>query len=249
MDNNFVIAIPSYKRAGEQVSLNCLKSLGFTKTEIYLFVQTEDDKKAYEDAWSDDATVIYRSASSISEARNNILRYFDGSHNVLMMDDDIKRFGRLAGDKIEDIKDGELFVKLINECFKFTSQRGRLFGIYPVYNGYFMERSISARVTVNTVLGFCEGFHLLFDETMEAKEDIDMCGKILDRGGNVYRFNFLAVDAKHRTNDGGCKEVWESDKNERAVRTLCMRYPNIFAPKKNNPKEVRLVCKDKKIKV
>lgn len=249
MDKDFIVAIPSYKRADEQISLNCLKSLGFTKTEIYLFVQTEDDKRAYEDAWSDDATVIYRPASSISEARNNILRYFNGSQNILMMDDDIKRFGRLAGNKIEDITEGDVFVKLINECFKFTSKRGNLFGIYPVYNGYFMEKSISTMVTVNTVLGFCKRSHLLFDETLTAKEDIDMCGNILRNGGRVFRFNFLAVDAKHRTNDGGCKDVWNSDKNEKAVRTLCMRYPNIFAPKKNNPKEVRLICKDTKIKI
>ena len=248
MDKDFLVAIPSYKRATEQMSLNCLKSLGFEKTEIYLFVQTEDDKRQYEDTWSDDATVIYRPASSISEARNNILRFFDGSQNILMMDDDIKRFGRLAGNKIEDITDGTLFVKLINECFRYSG-KASLFGIYPVYNGYFMERSISTRVTVNTVLGFGKCYHRLFDETLTAKEDIDMCGKILNNGGRVFRFNFLAVDAKHRTNDGGCKDVWNSDKNEKAVRTLCMRYPNIFAPKKNNPKEVRLVCKDNKIKL
>ena len=246
---SFIAAIPSYKRPNEQLTLKYLKQLGLQKNEIYIFVQTESDLKAYTEKYNADATIVFKEAHTVAQARNNILSFFDGRQNVLMFDDDVKRLAILKNNKLAEITDGETFRHLCSTCFETVRGKGQIFGVYPCYNAYFMENSISTKVTVNTVLGFVEGYKLRMNDRTQTKEDIELCGKILAGGGNVFRFNHVCVDAKHRTNDGGCKEVWESPENRKAVANLCFMYPDIFAPKKNNPNEVRLVCKDKKIRI
>ena len=47
MLENLVIAIPSYKRDFEQLTLDYLERLEFPKSMIYMSVQTEDDYNAY----------------------------------------------------------------------------------------------------------------------------------------------------------------------------------------------------------
>lgn len=247
--NKIVAAIPSYRRPDEQLTLAYLKSLGLKKNEIYIFVQTMEDNDSYLRKYKDDATIIYMTANSVSQARNNILNFFNGECNILMFDDDCKRLAILKNEKLFDITDGNLFRNIINNCFQFAYGKCQVFGIYPVYNAYFMENSISTKVTVNTVLGFVQGYKIRMNPKSQTKEDIEMCGNIIASGGNVLRFNHLCVDAKHRTNNGGCKEVWESNENKKTVQNLCYIFPDIFAPKKNNPSEVRLVCKDRKIKI
>lgn len=247
----FKVVIPTYRRANEQLSLEYFRSLGTAPENIYLFVQTEEDKAAYEKRYGKEATIVYREASNVTEARNNILEYFDGRENLLMLDDDIRRIGVLKGDKLVAIESREEMLKYLNYCFEYTAKRGgKLFGVYPIYNAFYMEMSINTKVTVNTVLGFVKGNNMRFDATYPAKEDIEMCGRILSYGGNVYRFNNLAVDAKHRTNDGGCKEVWASNINVSVVKRLCLTYPTIFAPQKNKPQEIRVLLRDDgKIKI
>lgn len=247
--DSFVVAIPSYKRADKQLTLKYMVSLGMRKEQIYIFVQTEDDLQAYEARYGGQAIIKYMPAESVAQARNNVLAYFDGSQSVLMLDDDIKRLAVLKGGKLSNIVSGDVFTKLFSSCFAAVSGKGQIFGVYPIYNAFFMENSVSTRVTVNTVLGFPKGYRLRMDKNAKAKEDIELCGNIISSGGSVFRFNNICVDAKHRTNDGGCKDTWASDENRKAVEKLCFMFPDIFAPKTGNPNEVRLVCKDRKIKI
>lgn len=247
--SDFVVGIPSYRRATEQGTVQYLKQLGFGKDRVYVFVQTQEDKEAYDKEISSDATVIYAPASGVAKARNNILNYFDGSENVLMLDDDIKHIGILQ-EQLRPIETGKEFEQIIGKCFDDCRRRKvMLFGVYPIYNDFYMERSITVKTTVNTLLGIPKGFSLRFDETFTAKEDIELCGRILHAKKNIIRYNFLAVEAKHRTNAGGCKEIWASDEHVATVKRLCAKYPELFEPKKNNPKEVRLKLRGEKYSV
>lgn len=245
----FIIAIPSYKRAEKQQTVEYFSGLGFPKEKIFVFVQTEDDWKAYQ-KYSREATLIYAEADGIAKARNNILRHFDGAENVLMCDDDISSIGRLRGEKIEAIRSREEMEETIGRCFGFAKKKGApIFGLYPVSNAFFMSENISTAVTVNTVVGFTAGSRFSFNETYRAKEDIELCARILSLGGKVIRYNFLAMDAKHRTNAGGCHDTWKSNENTKAAARLCNTYPNILARHSKKPEEVRVIAKDKKIEM
>lgn len=241
---SYTVAIPSYQRAGKQGTLEYLAALGVPKDRIYIFVQTEDDRDAYQQH-AGQANIVYAAADGIAKARNNILRHFGGAKNVLMMDDDISAIGILRRGQLADIQSREELAENINRCFKVAQKhRAQVFGLYPVYNAFFMSRTISTAVTVNTVVGFCAGFDMRMNETYKAKEDIELCARILNSGGSVFRYNFLAVKAKHRTNAGGCCDTWKSDENRKAAQRLCRTYPAILAPHARKPDEVRVIAKD-----
>lgn len=241
---NFIMAIPSYKRAERQITLEYLSGLGIPKERIYIFVQTAKDREAYK-KYEDRANIVLAAANGVATARNNILRHFAGTANILMFDDDISSIGKLRNDKIVPIDTREEFAKLLNKCFNMAQKRKTpLFGLYPVHNAFFMSQSISTAVTVNTVIGFVRGHGLLFDETYKTKEDIELCARILNAGGEVLRYNFLAPNAKHRTNAGGCYDIWHSDENLKTVQRLAEAYPAILAPQTKKPHEVRVLLKD-----
>ena len=160
-----------------------------------------------------------------------------------MMDDDVVGISRLRRDKLEPIISRSEFANVVNRCFATATGKGKIFGIYPVHNAFFMSQSISTAVTVNTVIGFCRGFRCRFDESYKAKEDIELCARMLQAGEKVYRFNFLAVNAKHRTNAGGCHDIWASSENERTVKD-CDTYPDILASQTKKLDEVKVILKD-----
>lgn len=245
----FVVAIPSYQRADKQPTLDYLVRLGIPRERIYIFVQTAKDRTDYS-RYEDRASVVLSTATCIAEARNNILQHFRNTANVLMMDDDISTLSKLVKGKLVPIDTREEFSAVINKCFGIAAKHDApLFGFYPVHNAFFMSANISTAVTVNTVLGFQKGHTLKFDGTYKAKEDIELCGRIIDGGGKVIRFNFLAPNAKHRTNAGGCHDTWASTENRTAVTRLCDTYPGIFAPHSTKPDEVRVIYKDTKIEL
>lgn len=243
-----IFAIPSYKRANKQDTLSFLHRMEVPSEDIYIFVQTEDDYESYKNRYSSLCNIIYRPADGIAKARNNILEYFENKESILMLDDDVSCFATGSkNEKFREIQPGKQFNSLVKGMFSITTQlHGYMFGMYPVYNEFFMNNDISTKVTVNTVLGFPKGFPLRFDNRLKAKEDIELCGRILSSGGRVIRFNNLAFKAKHRTNEGGACDAWHSDVNEKVSAELAMMYPEVFSVRANNPAEVRVVMRDEK---
>jgi len=242
----YVYAIPSYNRVNRQTTLDYLSKMGVPKEKIWIFTQTEKDLKEYNAAHGDRANIVMVPATRGVTARNNILNWLK-DENILMMDDDVKM--------IHYMKDGGLvgFEKRIdlafafNRCFDQTRNlRTNIFGIYPVANAFFMSDDVSTRVTVNTIFGFARNFPQRFDERYETKEDAELCGRMLRHGCRVARFNNLAVTADHNKDKNGYREKWHQDENLRSVKILCKVYPEIFAPKKGQPWEVRVKIRDEK---
>lgn len=243
-----IYAIPSYKRAEKQETLEFLRRMEVDPAQIYIFVQTKEDYVLYSERYSEECTIIFNVADSVSVARNNILNYFNGKDNLMMFDDDVSVFSVGSKNrKFIDVQSGDEFRNVVEKMFSTTyALHGYMFGLYPVYNEFFMSDDISTKVTVNTVLGFPKGFSLRFNDSWRAKEDIELCGRILSSGGRVIRFNNIAFKAKHRTNPGGAYDAWHSGINELLSRDLEMIYPDVFKVKSNNPNEVRVILKDEK---
>lgn len=249
-DIEFLYTIPSYNRANRQITVHYLNEIGINKERIYVFVQTEEDKRKYEEIIGTKATLILRKASRGVEARNNILNALSNSYNLMMFDDDIRAIGELKGGKIEKIADGQRMDALFSKCFNMCNKtKTDIFGIYPVYNEFFMEGTISTKSPINTVFGFAKGFKERYNENYDTKEDAEMCARILFKGKNILRFNFLAVDADHRKTKDGYIDDWHQEENIRCVKRLLVDYPTIYEAQKNKPWEVRSIIKDKKIKL
>ena len=246
---SFIVAIPSYRRADKQITLEYLSRMGMPKERIYIFVQTGSDLEAYS-KYEGLANIRYAPADGVSKARNNILNELAERANLLMIDDDISCISRLRNEKLVPINSLEEFESTIEKCFSQSAKgNASMFGVYPVYNEFFMSNTISTAVSVVCVLGFPKGFKFRFDETFKTKEDIELCVRILSLKGKVFRYNFLAANAKHRTNAGGCYEIWHSDENAAVAKRLSGKYPQMLAVNKKNPSEVRMLLKDVKIQL
>ena len=241
----FVYAIPSYNRVDKQVTLDYLSGMGVPKDKIWIFVQTEEDFGKYQ-RHADRATIVMMPATRGVAARNNILNRLQGE-NIVMMDDDVKAILSLNGGKLVAFEKRMDIAFAFNRCFEQTrGLRAKVFGIYPVANAFFMSNDVSTRVSINTIFGFASDFTVRFDERFETKEDAEICGRMLKHGSRIVRFNNLAVNADHRKDKNGYYDQWHHDENVRSVRQLCARFPDIFAPKKGQPWEVRVKLKDEK---
>lgn len=251
------IAIPSCGRSKDKGTAEYLCDMGVDPSSIYIFVQnTEDDEAYHRDKADIGVNVVFREADFVTKARNNILDYFysgDTFPDILMLDDDIQRIDKLSGKGLSAIENAEQFYDEMGRCFDFARKQGVwLWGVYPTDNAYFMSKTISTIVTVNTLIAFVgrkEWKSLRFDNHFKMKEDIELCSRLLSTGNKVFRYDYLAIKAKHRTNKGGCYDAWKTNENAKSVHWLLKRYPHLLAKNCKRNGEVRVKVRDEKIKI
>ena len=226
--NDTVFCIPSYKRFERQDTLSLLLSLGVDISDIYLFVQTEEDRELYM-RYVGNCNLIYAAADSLPKTRNNILNAISKEKNVVMLDDDISAIQTGAkGRKLQTINSQEQFFEVINRMYDLTKALGgKMWGFYPICDSFFMSDTLDTKKPVNTILGFPKGFDLRFDEKFIAKEDIELCGRILGSGGSIIRCNNIGFKAKHRTNKGGANDIWKSGVNKKFASLLNFMSPDV----------------------
>lgn len=222
----YKFGIPSYKRGAKQRTLQMLIDYGYEKEDIVISTQTEEDYREYSEKYGEFCEVIFTPGDSVTKNRNSILRHFGRGEWVVMLDDDISGFYKLNSGKLERINSIEELDSMVVDFFEFAKAHNALiWGLYPVKNQFFMKNTIDTSNIVNTCLGIIN--EVRFDESFIAKEDIELCCRVISAGLNVIRFNFICYDAKHR-NKGGCYDVWNSDENEKVSERLVFLYPNLL---------------------
>lgn len=239
----FFWGIPSYKRGHEQQTLQYLKKLGYNPRQIIISTQTEDDYKEYQQKYGKDATIIYGNGNCVGDNRNNILNFIEKGCNIVMLDDDVKCLQKLSNGKLINVETREELDKFINNAFDYCEKNNaRLWGVYPVSNAYFMKNTIDKKnILIGCVLGLKNEF--LFNSEFRTKEDYELCCREISKGYNCVRFNNVTVNAKHKTNAGGCKDDWKFEINKRCADMLIQKYPTLIKRNNKKPEEVRYVGK------
>lgn len=235
-------AIPSYKRAEKQRTLNMLVNLGYEKEDIVIATQTKQDYEEYSERYGEQCTIIFREANTVTGNRNTLLDYFDKGQWLIMLDDDIEGIYRLAGKKLVKVETKKELDEMFTDFFEYTEKNnGKMWGVYPVKNAYFMNNTINKKNIINSCLGIINDFR--FDENYKAKEDIELCCRYIANGYNVIRFNFITYDVKHKQK-GGCYETWKTDENEKVAVRLVTKYPKLLKMNTKRKGEV-LYCGDR----
>lgn len=237
----FYFGIPSYKRSHEQLTLEYLEKLGYTKDQIIISTQTQQDFADYKAKFGDRASIIFNEGNCVGDNRNNILRHLNKDSQIVMLDDDIKSIQVLSQGKLKDIDNKEDLDLIIQDAFDYCKKHNaRIWGIYPVNNAFFMKKTTDNRnIVIGCVMGLVNCFE--FDREFRTKEDYELCCREMKRGYNCVRFNYLTANAKHKTNSGGCKDDWKFEINKKCADMLINRYPLMI--KRNGKKldEVRYV--------
>lgn len=228
-----MIAIPSHNRTNI-TTLSLLTE--FDPEDIYIFVNDEEQKKQYELAGH--KNVIVTKTKGIQKARNAILDYFPVGAHILMMDDDVESIEKLSFSGMKKVltpMDNKEIRQFIYKGFQLAEKnKTHLWGIYPVYNAFYMSNKISNK---GFIIGSFAGIindEIRFDDNLPLKEDYDYTMQHILKYKKVARFDYITMKIKHYTNAGGCVDTRKDDNSleKKCHDYLLAKYPKYI---KSNP--------------
>lgn len=246
---DWVIAIPSYKRSEtlRDKTLRVLREYNVPKDRIHVFVANKDEHDTYK-ATLDKATYghMHIAEPGMAAVRNYITRYFPIGKPIFNMDDDISGFLQWS----KTARRNEVALRdlcgAITRGFAEARRTGfRLFGFYPVANGYFMKDgppSTDLRYIIGSVWGILNPGKIL-TVTIDDKEDYlrSVIMYVLD--GGVLRFNNIAPQSAYYKEPGGMQETRTMRRIEVSAKAMVSAFPDLVKinlTKKSGMPEVRL---------
>ena len=249
----YEVAVPSYKRHEtiKEKTLATLKRYGIPADKITVFVANKEEEALYKGAL-DPKTYgkIVVGVKGMHDIRNFITGYYKVGTKIVNVDDDIKGF--LEYDESTKRKERPLrsLVQVIKRGFdECEKAKTKLWGVYPVANGYFMKPKVSTDIRyiigsfwgcINPGLKGADGVEI----TTEYKEDYQRTILYYKKYGCVVRLNMYAPISAYYTEAGGMQEVKERrELEEKGARWLVKTYPEfaVLNPsKKSGYMEVKL---------
>lgn len=233
------ITIPSYKRAGKVTTLDFLGD-AFTKEEIIIGTQTQEDYEAYQSAYGERATVIFKDGNCVGDNRNSLLEYCQehGIKECLQLDDDVRCIVTKANQKLK----GKEFRDLMERCFSMCRENEvTMFGGYCCENPFMMSRTAKPNIIVGMLCGILDT-SIRYDSTFRIKEDYELSLRLLSRGKRVIRFNSFGASAAHKT-AGGCSDDWLSKGYEQWAQLLVEAYPDLVKLNPSKKGEIKFIGK------
>ena len=244
----WIVAIPSYKRATtlQEKTLTVLHEYGIPKAKIHVFVANKEEYDTYK-ATLDPAYYghLHIAVPGMAAVRNYITRFFPIGTPIFNMDDDIRGFleysatGKRNERRLRSLSDA------ITRGFAAARQHGfRLFGFYPVPNGYFMKpgHTTDLRYIIGSVWGIINPGPVL-KVTIDDKEDYlrSVIMYVLD--GGVIRFNDIAPESAYYKEPGGMQEERTMRRITKSAEAMVKAFPDLVKiklTKQSGMPEVRL---------
>ena len=206
---NWKVVVPSYNRPDgfKQKTLATLKYHKVPADRIYLFVANEEQKAAYEAVLEkSDVAHIVVGIKGLPEIRNFIFDFFPKGTPLVSLDDDVRGFVRLVGDRVRPLKPAE-FGQLVDRAFKECDRVGAKFwGDYPVPNPFYMSDSIShdLKFIIGSFWGcYNPGNDVRITIGHGEKEDYMRAIQFWERDKKIVRLNFLSHKTATYNEAGG----------------------------------------------
>jgi hypothetical protein len=246
---DWIIAIPSYKRAEtlRDKTLQVLKEYRIPASRIHVFVANKDEAAAYKAAL-DPTTYghMHIAEPGMAAVRNYITRFFPVGKAIFNMDDDIRGFIEYSEGAKRNERPLRDLAAAITAGFAAARKTGyRLFGFYPVANGYFMKAgppTTDLRYIIGSVWGIINPGRVL-TVTIDDKEDYlrSVIMYVLD--GGVLRFGNIAPQSAYYKEPGGMQETRTMRRIETSAKAMVGAFPDLVKinlTKKSGMPEVRL---------
>lgn len=187
---DYVIAIPSYKRADFFLTLLMLKIHKIDKKKINLFI-IEEEKEEYEKIPHNFYNELIIGVKGLSQQREFITQFYPEKINIVCLDDDIEEI---------DVENLDEFLQ--TAFIKCREENSFIWGVYPVWNPFFRQTKEDT-----TCLNFiCGAFYGIINRpnlqtikhniTSDSKEDIERSIKYFIEDGIVLRFNKVGFKTK-----------------------------------------------------
>ena len=228
---NYVVAIPTYKRAEEvgQKTLKTLKEGGVPKSRIYLFVANKTEAVIYEQAVDPQLyNEIVVGKLGLINQRKFINKWFKEGQYIVSLDDDVEEL-QYMNHKIGKLAKFKHVAKLFEDAYYLLKKEGLyLWGIYPARNYFYMNQNITTdlRFIVGVLFGYINRDTKKLDLKMDAKEDYDRTIKYYKLDGGVIRINYICVKTKFNSEGGLGKE--REKMNALGAKYLKQTYPELI---------------------
>lgn len=246
--SNYIIAIPSYKRAEtlRDKSLAMLANNHIPASIIHVFVATEAEKETYAHTLKPGTYgKLIVGEPGMGAIRNFITAYFPVGAKIMNIDDDIKEFKQL------DTRTGKLVpVKNLDSVFRkgfdMAAKTGfRLFGFYPVANGFFMKDRVTEdlRYIIGSAWGIINPGIDALKVTIDDKEDVQRSVIMYLLDGGVLRFETITPITAYYKEPGGMQEERTKNRVDKSATAMVEAYPGLTTlnlTKKSGFAEVRL---------
>jgi hypothetical protein len=246
--DDWIIAIPSYKRAEtlRDKTLTVLKHYNIAPGRIHVFVANKQEHDTYK-ATLDPKSYghMHIAEPGMAAVRNYITRFFPVGKAIFNMDDDIRGFIEFSEGAKRNERPLRSLSDAITRGFQEARKTGyRLFGFYPVANGYFMKagHTTDLRYIIGSVWGILNPGPIL-TVTIDDKEDYlrSVIMYVLD--GGVLRFNGVAPQSAYYKEPGGMQEERTMRRIEASAKAMVAAFPDLVKinlTKKSGMPEVRL---------
>jgi len=255
-NNNYVVAIPSYKRAPILIdkTLKTLKEGGVSASKIHIFVANKDEYKEYNELIPKELySKIIVGKIGIANQRVFIKRYFKEGQMVVSLDDDIEGLFKMTTAKPAGLVKLKAVDTFFKEAFTRLKTEGLyIWGIYPVRNPFFMKNNVSTGLKF--IIGALYGFINRHDKTLEpsvnseGKEDYEQSILYYKKDGGVLRYNNITIKTKFLAEGGLGKIEKRFEMNKKAAEYLHKTYPDICTifHRKNGMTEIRMSRMERK---
>ena len=246
--NSWIIAIPSYKRAAtlKEKTLATLQHYRINPALIHVFVANKEEYETYK-ATLDPKSYghLHIAIPGMAAVRNYITGFFPKGKAIFNMDDDIRGFleydprARRHERPLRDLK------ATITRGFAALKKEGqRLFGFYPVANGFFMKDGYTTdlRYIIGSVWGILNPGPIL-TVTIDDKEDYLRSVMMYLLDGGVVRFSDVAPQSAYYKEEGGMQEERTMSRIDGSARAMVAAFPDLVTlnlSKKSGMPEVRL---------
>ena len=219
-----LILAPSYKRAGGLLTHHILPSTIYC---VHSFEAEEYRARGVEVLEMPDEI-----RGNIARVRNWLVDWAvgQGETEILLLDDDIARFGCFYRTTGADALMGDAAEDKVEHCFRVAEEWGvALWGVNCVSDkGGYREYTPFSNKSYCTA-----SFHGLrlnslgairYDERLPLKEDYDICLQVLNRDRKLLRFNFLHLLKDDHGNQGGCAMYRNLDKERQQMDLLISKW-------------------------
>jgi len=247
---DYIIAIPSYKRAEtlRDKTLTTLKEHRIPAERIHVFVATPEEKDLYAktlEAGTYGKLIV--AIPGMAAVRNFITGYYPVGQRIVNIDDDIKgflEFSETARRHEMPLRNLDGFIK---RAFAQSQKTGfRLWGIYPVPNGFFMragEPSTDLKYIIGAFWGITNPGLDVLKVTIDDKEDYLRSLIMYVADGGVLRFRDIAPKTAYYKEAGGMQEERTMNRVTKSAEALHKAFPDLTklnATKKSGFLELRL---------
>ena len=259
---NYAVAVRSKGRCNKIMgqTLRILKEAEIPTNLIYIFCPL-DEFSDYENSIGLEYNIRDGGSKGVSYCNDKIIDYFPQNHYIIQMDDDVNFILEL-GEQVERKKvNGKLVPKnFIEKNVKDIIEEGyteiqnssyKIWGLYPVCNNLFMEKTIPITYDLKFLIGRIFGF--INDKDIRTvdkyRDDYERSILFYEKNNGIIRFNKYTAKADTFMGTGGLNQERTHQGMLKSVEYMKEKYPLYVREKKCKSiyPEIRLIMPDKKI--